>query len=256
MFNDWITGPPYPYAGAKNGITLSILILFVGTVFLDFIGLKSKFFDRNKRTILIIVALICSSLIGILVFFTQMGWDNSNLPLLFSLCCIAYIYIIFGWYYIRDERTYHPSDEDKPIKSTALCFLTSAFIWGFGYIPEFFGLSNIIHSDTLILLGLIVSLLILIILLLITENKQLKSEINLNELSKRENMVAVTDFLWDSIKVVLLIFTFYILSYNGEIILFPESGLSDSSIIWRKYNGSYNFSLAPNFTFCCCCIYY
>jgi hypothetical protein len=213
-------------------------------VMFDFWGIKSKFLDTHSRSIIFFLALVGTILLINISVLISTGWDNSSIFTLVSIFMVIIIYLLIGWFFIRSEETNRPSAEVRPIRSSAYCFLGSAVIWGLGYSVDFLNLNSFINAEIVILAGLAFSFILYPIITIVASKNFVESEKRV-VLSKREKSVAVTDFLWDSIKVVLLIITFYIFSYNGEV-LFPSEVMSDPplydeirrNLMWLLFSAS------------------
>mgnify|MGYP006282499173 CR=1 FL=1 len=207
-------------------IIFMIVMLFVVILF-DFLGLRSNFLDIHSRQIMTILCFLAAVFLGILEYFTYSLWDNSNAFLLFLIGAITSCYLLIGWFYIRSEKTNRPSKGDRPLLSTSKCFAISGLTWMFGYL----------FGDGIILIAIIISLLSYPFVMIVRDNRFNEDPGNIippEQLAVREDLVAITDFVWDIIKVVLIIVTIIVLSYNGEMVLFPTSGISDPTIIWRN----------------------
>lgn len=229
-----LTKPQNPISEENYGwILLLTLLLFGIMVMFDFWGIKSKFLDNHSRSIIIFLALVGTILLINISVLISTGWDNSNIFTLVSIFMVIIIYLLIGWFFIRSEETNRPSAEVRPIRSSAYCFLGSAVIWGLGYSVDFLNLNSFINAEIVILAGLAFSFILYPIITIVASKNFVESEKRV-VLSKREKLVAVTDFLWDSVKIVLLIITFYIFSYNGEVLFPSEAIINDDPSLYRR----------------------
>ncbi|MHA1821870.1 MAG: hypothetical protein ACTSU2_13110 [Promethearchaeota archaeon] len=208
-------------------VVIFFLILLGVMIVGDIIGVNWNVLDKYNRVISSIVAVLTSILLYYIYTNSRGVWDNTNSILLISVSLVITLYTIIGWFFIRSDKTNKPSKEDKPLRSSAHCFLGAGISWSMGYFFGDFGLY----------ISLIFWLLLYPIVVYIGDRRFIEKDeniINTYKLAKREDLVGVVDFIWDFVKVTLLIMTVIIFSYNGKIILYPSEGLSDPLIYFRN----------------------
>lgn len=204
------------------------LIIMFGIVLLfDYLGLLSSKMDINSRKISLILCYIGAVFLVILAYTTRSVWDNTNFIVLFSIGVITACYLLIGWFYIRSEKTHKPSKEDKPLRSSAHCFIFCGIPWALGYFI----------NQIAILYGCAISLVCYLVVVLIGDKRLTEDPKNIvkpSKLAVREDLVAISDFIADISKAIALSLTIIVLSYNGEMILYPTYGLTNSALIFRN----------------------
>ncbi|MBD3349997.1 MAG: hypothetical protein GF364_00745 [Candidatus Lokiarchaeota archaeon] len=210
-----------------TGIIIFLVCLFVFIIVIDYTALKTRKLDINSRIITMVLSYIAAFALITLGFLTYSIWDNQNNNVLITICAISGCYVLMGWFFIREDKTVKPSKEDKPLRSSAHCFAFCAITWGAGYLVE----------ESAIIFVLVISLLCYPLVVILGDKKLVADEseiIKPGKLAVREDMVALTDFAVDLGKVIALVLTFIVFSYNGEYVLYISEGLSNQALLWRN----------------------
>lgn len=199
------------------------LITLFGILIMDNYGIRSTHIDKIRKKFTFWVSII--GIIPLIAVFTLAlkMWDNENRWLITCYMLGFIVYISFGWFFVRAERGFTPT-EVKPSFTQTMFIL---FICGILYISE-------LLINGALILGLIISLAIYPILLLNEGFADATPRPDPNKITTKYLRVTLWNFTIDMIKAICIIFAVIVFSYSGAVVLYPDPVLYGPGA-WRDH---------------------
>ncbi len=194
----------------------------IGLLIMDSYSIRSTFVDRVRKIITLVVSIIGCIIVIVLLILVWNGWDNTNIYVSYCCASILVCFEFLGWFFVRNDRGIMTEIKQPSFTMSMFALIICALLFFFEYI-----------FPNSLLIGLGVSFLLFPFAIFREGIKDITPNVDPRKLTTKYERITIWNFMIDAVKLIAIITALIVLTYNGQIVLFPNPAIYGPDA-WRQ----------------------